>query len=256
VRRALIAGALLVLLGACGGDDGPVAPVAGRLEDLRSATMDVQLISTTSSGTAKLGFEVRGPFSFSEDHELPVFDLTTTEIVGGDTVERRVVSTGDRAYIVSGAGADELSADERAALRQPGGTSGGVSGLNLTDWIEDPTATTKDNVERITGKADVVVVVRDLISLSQGFGVDGRAVLPQIGESESDDLRAATRRATVELESDADDHDLHHLEVVLEFAADAPGGAKGPLASFAGITVTLRLDLDGNGEPVRVTAPA
>jgi hypothetical protein len=97
--------------------------------------------------------------------------------------------------------------------------------------------------------------VRDLISLSQGFGVDGRAVLPQVGESEGDDLRAATKRATVAIQSDADDHDLHHLEVVLEFGAEAAGGAKGPLASFSGLKVTLQLDLDGNGEPVRVTAP-
>jgi hypothetical protein len=217
--------------------------------------MDLHLVSATPSGSARLGFEVRGPFSFGDGHDLAVVDLTTTEIVGPDKVERRIVSTGDRAYVVSGAGAAELSADERASLRQPDNSAGGVSGLHLDDWVTHPKVAVDGDVERITGDADVAAVVRDLISLSQGFGVDGRAVFPQVGDGERDELRRATKRATVVLESDADDHDLRHLEVVLEFGGDAPGGAKGPLANVAGLVVTLRLDLEAHNEPVRVTAP-
>jgi hypothetical protein len=232
-----------------------VQPIASRLEKLQSGSMDLEMIAQTPDGKDQLGFQVSGPFSFAASSQLPVFDLTSTRLVGAQKIKSRVVSTGDAAFVVDGTTVTALSGDARASLQRRDGGSGAVRGLHLTSWMTKPKRTASGSTVHIAGAADVPVVVRDLLSLVQGFGSNGAVNLASLGDVEATALRNATKSATVSIDADADDHDLHHLDVRIEFASKAISDPKSPLARFAGITLTLRLDLRDNGAPVHVVAP-
>lgn len=232
---------LLVLVAACGGEDGnPLRAAADRLGELDATRLSMEL--EASSGEAEVGFAVDGELDLpdGEGGGLPVADLRTASRSGRDVLERRLLVTGDAGYVVVDGEATELEGAALESLRVPESGDGPVA-LHLEDWIVDAETTTSGDRTRVTGAANVEVVLRDLAAVAQGFAA---TELPELGTGAAGSVRSST----VVAELDGDD-DLRMLEAVIELAApDAP-------EQLGVVTIRFRLELAPLDAPLRVAAP-
>lgn len=267
--------ALILALGACGGEDDPTASqeaedegspleqTAARLRELRSGTMDLRLEASergASSGEV-VGFAVSGSFGVGEAGALPVADLTYTQLVGTEELTSRLLSTEDGAYVELDGVAYELPDEAAASLEMPSdGGDSPIGGLRLVDWFMKPTTVQAEvdgtRVDRVSGRADVAVVLADLFATSSGFSTEPLAIDGDLNKEEVAALERAVRSSSVELLSDADDHDLRSLDVDIEIGTEF--GIEDLDTAFerlAGLRIHFALSLTDHGAEIDVQAP-
>lgn len=260
-RLLLLTG--LVVAG-CGGGEGSgdgdaLADTAESLRQLQSGTLDLRLEVRATAGPEDevVGFAVAGPFSVGGGGRLPVARLAYTEQAGTTETSSVLVATGDAAFLEVDGVAYELGDDQVAALALPDSEDGALDALHLGDWLTSPQVQRDEldgvAVDRITGEADVPVVLGDLLAVSAGFGAPG---IVAVEDERAAALERAVRSSSVEVVSTHDGHQLRRLAVELQLGADLPEEVRAALEQFAGATVRFTLLLDDHGDEVTVEPPA
>src|SRR5437588_1177835 len=105
-RRLLVLAAFALIFSGCGGSAGParkeLRTTADRLGQIRSGDLTLLLLVSPASGTkGRIGFKLQGPFALRRG-ALPVADLRYTQYAGPRQATATFVSTGTKAYAVSG----------------------------------------------------------------------------------------------------------------------------------------------------------
>ncbi len=137
---------------------------------LKAATIDLRLAASAGSGeraSGPVGFRLEGPFAMSSDHDLAVFDLTYTRLLGSNSRTNEVRSTGDAAFVTSGGKVYRVPDDELAPLRVSEEAKGGFGDLGIAGWVTDAKVRSGERVDGertqvITGKVNVADLLSDL----------------------------------------------------------------------------------------------
>jgi hypothetical protein len=269
MRRALVVALVsTMLMAACGGDQTPgekaLSQTQSRLEDVHSGTLDMTFLASPATAPAGrgLGFSLRGPFAVaSEEGRLPVARLAYTRITGSRRRTTTFISTGRAAFVNLDGVAYRLDADQVADLRAGDAGGGGLEGLDLEDWIDEPrvaAAGTRDGValQRITGKVDAVKALNGVVGLAHEYGASNEdAPEPLEGEG-ADRVRAAVTSSHAELLVGRDDHLLRRFSLVIGLAPGAQPRLRAALGRFAGVRLSFAVGVSRPNAAVSVRAPA
>jgi len=206
------------------------------------------------------GFSVKGPFAVGEKKgSLPVADLRYTRITGTERRTTRFVSTGIRAFVEADGRVTELTPEQLADLRVTDeGSAGGLDGLSLRRWLDDPKLATGPDIhgvptEQITGKADAVAILNDVIGLTEQFGA-GDGSVERLEGAAADRVRRAVTGANAEVVTGKDDRLLRRADVSVDLAVADPR-VREALGDLAGARLTLVLEVTELNRPVEVTVP-
>lgn len=254
-----------VLLAGCGGGSAATSALEeteSNLDGIRSGTLSMVLLasSTTAPDGQGAGFEVEGPFAVGEEKgQLPVADLRYTRITGDERRTTRFVSTGTRAFVEVDGRLTELDESQVADLRVgEDGSGGGLDGLSLRRWLEDPQLVPGPAIdgvatEQVTGKADPVAILNDVIGLAEQFGTGAGSVMRLEGDA-AERVRQAVAAAQAEVVTGKEDRLLRRADVSVDLAVTDPR-VREALGELAGARLTLALEVTDLNRPVQVTVP-
>lgn len=248
-RNASALGFALLLV-ACGSGGSALDETAAKLNDIDSAALSLE-VTASSGDEAVVGFGLTGPFSFVSDGELPIGELELTERRGDEETQRTLISDGDAAFLVVDGQAYQLPDDLVAPLQLGDDGDSGLGGLDLAGWVDE--AETKKGTggtEVITGGADAVAALNDLLPLMAGSGAPTSAIEGEAAQR----LTRAVERSEIRIVTGADDRILRRLELSITFGARS-GEARRVLGELGAPQLEVVLELDRVNEEVRVDAP-
>ncbi|MCU1449160.1 MAG: hypothetical protein JWP02_1330 [Acidimicrobiales bacterium] len=248
-----------VAVAACGsGSSGPLAQTADNVGKVKSGVLDLRLTAAAGEQPTgeEAGFRLEGPFAEGAKGHLPVADMTYTQLQGRREQTVKVVTTGDRAYVVRNGRGYVLSAAQANQLKVSGGS--GID-LHLDRWFSNPKVTdagTTDGVavQRITGRLNTSAALDDLFRLSRSFGASD-VNAPQIKGDLAKRLDAAIQSASAEVVTGKADHFLRHLVVDVKLRSQAPARIRQALGRLSAVRFHFELGLSKPNRPVHVTAP-
>jgi hypothetical protein len=257
--------AALLLLAACGdGDSSPVGATESNLDEIKSGRLELTLLSSESGADDDegVGFSMRGRFAVAEEEgQLPVADLQYTRITGDRRRTTRFVSTGAEAFAVVDGDVEQLTGRQLEDLRAgEGGGEGGLDGLHLDDWFDEPTVKAGPQVdgvttEQITGPVDAVPAMNDLLTLSQDLGVP-QDEAPRLLEGDgANRFRRAVRSAEAELLTGKEDRLLRRLRLTIRLEPSATGDLREVLRDLTGVRLSFSLAVTDVNQPVQVRPP-
>lgn len=180
---ACVAAAATLALSGCAQDSPAQSALESteeNLPDIRSGVLSMQLLAAPA-GAAEgrgVGFELRGPFAVAEETgSLPAADLQYTRVTGAERRSTRFISTGKKAFVEVDGRTYELAEEQVEDLRAQGGEAsgkGGLEGLHLDEWIENPRlrggpALGGIRTDTVTGRLDPVPALDDLLELALDF---------------------------------------------------------------------------------------
>lgn len=265
MRRAAAVALASLLLAACGGPGGAAGALQeteSKLDDIRSGTLSLLLLasSTNAAEGQGAGFQVEGPFAVGEKKgSLPIADLRYTRITGETRRVTRFVSTGTRAFVEVDGRLTELNEAQLADLRvNEEGSSGGLEGLALRQWLDDAKVApgpTVDGVatDQITGEADAVAILNDVIGLTRQFGA-GDGSIDKLEGDAAERVRRAVSAAGAEVVTGRDDRLLRRADVTVDLSVDDPR-VREALGDLAGARLTMTLEVKDLNRPVDVAVP-
>jgi hypothetical protein len=258
----LLAAFLALALTACGGGSsgptGVLQETSDNLGDIRSG--DLTLRMHVEGGGKQAGFELQGRFALADEGELPVADLDYTQIAGDKEEKVRLISTGEKAFVAIGNDVYKLPEKQTASLRSAGGQVSGDSGLGSLDiggWLIQPKLSDGGEVagvetDRIQADLDVVRAANDILALIAGL--DGRQATQLEGRN-AEQLRAATKSATIDVHTGKDDRLLRRLVIEARLGADVPAKLRDQLGGLANARFTFELAIADPNEDVEVQEP-
>jgi len=233
-----------------------------KLGAVRSGSISLLLLASPADAAEGrgAGFQVEGPFAVGvRKGSLPVADLRYTRITGSQRKTTRFLSTGSRAFVEVDGKLTELKDAQLADLRvRDEGSAGGLEGLTLKSWLKDPrvgAGPALDGIatEEVTGTADAVAILNDLIGLSAQFGVASEGVKPLQGDA-ADRVRRAVAGSKAEVVAGKDDHLLRRARATVDLAVTDPK-VRQALGDLAGARLALNLEVTNLNQPVQVTEP-
>jgi len=139
-----------------------------------------------------------------------------------------------------------------------GGSGGGLEGLSLTRWLDDPRLGPGPGVEgtatdELTGKADAIAILNDIIGLSGQFGAALEGVRPLEGDS-ADRVRRAVGSASANIVTGRDDRLLRRATATVDLAVTDPK-VRTALGDLAGARLAMSLEVANLNKPVQVAEP-
>lgn len=265
LRAASVLAALSVAAAFAGCGEAPADPEPLRAQDAvraaerslderRAGDIDFGLTASTPS-TKPVGFEVDGPYAFDDDHPLAVVDLTHRHVLGDESIESRIVSTGTDAWAVVDGKTTRLSDVQRRPLQLQGSRASAVPAVDLDAWLRDGKVDVDGDATVVTGEVEAAAFVRDLQRLAAQAG--GRAAGGLDDELEAriaESVQSSEMR--VELQGDGDDLVFRSLRATVEFGRSVPAALREALGDYAGATMELTLDVEDVATPLEVDAPS
>ena len=239
---------------------GVLARTASTLGDIRSGTLDL-VLDLERGDEPIVGFELHGPFALgAEGNALPLADIEYEQRVGSEEATSRLISTGDRAFVVIDEVAYELPPGSVETLRASGGSPDGPLGeLRVDHWIAQPTLSDGGEVggaptQHVSGELDAARALTDLLATAQGLGA---SPLPSAGPTAptGDDLTRVVERATIDVWAGRDDGLLRRLTIEVGFAGDLPDDLRTALEGIAGASFVFDLTVTSPNSEVNVDAP-
>ena len=251
IARVLALVALLSGVAACGGGDPSTLEAAEQaMADLRAGALVLELTASSPDG-GPVGFRMEGPYSIAGEGELPVFDLTYTQLAGEAEVVTQVVSTGEAAFVVVDGEATEIEGETASALRM--GEGEGFTGLGIAGWVVDPTEDRRGDDTVVRGRVDAADLLGDLARIVSQVAGAGDAASPS-GE-DADRLRALVRSSEAEVV--VGDGDLPRtIDLSVDFGGEVPDELVDALGPYAAATLDLHLELEAIDADLEVDAPA
>jgi hypothetical protein len=239
------------------GASGPLQRLTASLAPLHRGVLDFEVVSSAGldSGGADVGYRLSGPFSDpGPGQRLPVLRLNVQPLGRGAGATTTIVSTGQRAWVESGASRQPLTGAQTAELAagvKPGGDLTGVGQLGVARWARAPGTVSQTSiggvpVEEVTAPVDPVAALNGLESLLYTTsGMKGRTI--PADSSAAAALRRATRTAEVVVAAGTTDHLLRLLRLTLTFAAPAGDQLRSALGPMAGLRFALDLQIGSPG---------
>jgi hypothetical protein len=257
---AALLAAFLALAG-CGGSSGPTTALqetSDNLGDIRSGDLTLRLL--VEGGGKQAGFELEGRFALADEGELPVADLDYTQIAGDKEETVTLISTGEKAFVAIGQDVYELPEKQTESLRSAGGQVSGDSGLGSLEiggWLIQPKLSDGGEVggaetDRIQSDLDVVRAANDILELVAGLN-GGKAT--QLEGQNAEQLRAATKSATIDVYTGKDDRLLRRLLIQARLGANVPATLRDRLGDLANARFTFELAIADPNEDVEVQEP-
>jgi hypothetical protein len=250
----------MLTLAACGGGGEPETDAVLRdatenIRSVRSGTMDMAFTMEDVGSRAKVGFEVEGTFALDPDHELPVADLSYTQIAGDRKETFGFMSNGTDAVAVVSGSAVELAPDQLASFAGMGDGStatGPLPGLRLGTWLDEPRLTERDDAYLIEGEPRAPEVLEGIVELLTAYGSSQAVnVVTRFSEADREALVRAVEESSVRIEVDATARVLRNLSVDLTLS-----DADGTVAGLADVRLTFDFALEDVGQPVSVALPS
>ena len=136
------------------------------------------------------------------------------------------------------------------------GSGGGLEGLSLGKWLDDPEVADGPTVEGAVterGKADPIAILNDLIALSGQFGAADDGPRPLEGDAATRVRRSATV-TTAEVVTGKEDRLLRRADVSVTLAVVDPK-VRDALGDLAGARLRMSLDVAEINRPVQVADP-
>lgn len=228
---------------------------ANKLDDVRSATLDLRMTASSPGADGPVGFAMRGPFALPAKSGLPVADLTVTELRGRKSYATSFVSTGQSAYVVR---AGRVTALPGNAGVDVGGSGGGLGALRIDRWLRNPAMSDGGTVggvrtDHVTAGLDVAAAFDDLGRLGERLGTSTLAALKPLDARSRDLLAKAARDSSIEVWTGHKDRLLRRL--VLKVTLTAADGIPASLKALVPVTLSFSMDLSNVNRPVHVDAP-
>jgi hypothetical protein len=259
----LVAGLAVLLalaVGACG-KPSALEQTQNNMAKLKAATMDLRLAASAGAGdsaSGPVGFRLKGPFAFSTEHDLAVFDLDYTQLLGSDARTTEVRSTGEAAFVTAGGKTYRVADHDLGSLRVSKSTKGGFADLGIAGWVKDAkvkSGATVDGArtEVITGNVNVGDLLSDLARTAGPLGGDDQ--LAALDEGAAERLQHLVRASTITVITGAEDRQLRSLRAVMDFGTTAPRELRNVLGKYADARIEVRLALTDRNKSLRVKAP-
>ena len=229
-----------------------LAQTSQNLGDVKSGDLGVNLLFTANGGE-RAGFDLEGPFQLRENEPAEAqFDYT--QIAGEKTATQTFVLKDGRAYVTTRGVAYELPASTANQVTATLGNSGGLSTIDLTNWVQDPELSDGGEVggtatDKISGRLNVATVLSGLVAIASQVG--GTTPLAPLSGANAEEVRNAVKDATIDVYTGKDDRLLRKLDVSIHFA---PAAEK--VKNLLGASVRFTMEISGPNEPVTVEAPA
>ncbi|MDQ1710842.1 MAG: hypothetical protein QOE45_292 [Frankiaceae bacterium] len=259
MRRAALPVAAFVLLTSCAQAGTPVQralhDTTGRLDRIKSATLDLRMAAESPGAKGPVGFAMKGPFALPSEPGLPVANLAVTELRGAKTYEATFVSTGRRAYVVRGGRTVALPAGTSFDL----GGGNGLGSLRIDGWLRSPRLSDGGQVggvatDRIDAGLDVAAAFDDLGRLGERLGTPALAGLRPLDAAAKAALGRAASDSSIRVWTGTRDRLLRRLVLTVTLA---PGGTlPEALRKMVPVTLSFSLGLSAVNEPVHVDPPA
>ena len=265
IRRATAVALIGVMLAGCSrpsAAEKALQETEGKLDQIRSGRLSLLLLASPVTGPEGegAGFQVEGPFAVGEKQgSLPVADLRYTRITGSQRRTTRFVSTGSRAFVEVDGRLTELNETQLADLRvREEDSSGGLDGLSLRSWLDDAKLAGGPSIDgvatdQVTGKADAVAILNDVIGLTEQFGA-GDGTVKRLEGDAADRVRRAVAAARAEVVTGRDDRLLRRADVSVDLAVTDPR-VREALGDLAGARLAMGLEVRELNRPVDVAVP-
>jgi hypothetical protein len=264
VRRpatALLVALVALAITGCGGSSSPTGVLqetSDNLGAIRSGDLTLRLL--VDGGGKQAGFELEGRFALPDEGELPVADLDYTQIAGDQQETVTLISTGEKAFVAIGKDVYELPEKQTASLRSAGGQVSGDSGLGSLEiggWLIQPKLSDGGEVggaetDRIQSDLDVVRAANSILALVAGL--NGSKATQLVGRN-AEQLRAATKSATIDVHTGKDDRLLRRLVIDARLGADVPAQLRDRLGDLANARLTFELAIADPNDDVEVKEP-
>ena len=250
----------VALFAGCGGGDvdanAVLSQTASNLPKIKSGKpLRVKLLVEPREGEP-FGFELDGAFRLCDHRPLPQLDVAYTQIANGREATVQLISTGEAGYVEVDGTAYELDdaaeADLSSACEELGGGGGGLSTLQVGDWVRDPEGERDGDVDRVTGELDVVAVVNDLVDIARAFGGSS---LARLDRDDAKQIQDATEESRFELETGHEDRLLRELVLQAKLGFEVRDELREALGDVVGGTITFELELDRPNTQVEISAP-
>ena len=257
-----VAGVLVLGLGACGDSESALEETESNMAKLKAATIDLRLASSAGSGsneTGPVGFRLAGPFTMSAEHDLAVFDLTYTKLLGATSQTTKVRSTGEAAFVTTGGKVYKVAEDDTGPLQVSDDSGGGFGDLGIAGWVRDPKVSAGSTVdgertEVIKGAVNAADLMSDLTRVAGQFGDDEE--LAALDDEAAERLQKLVRSSTIEVITGAEDRQLRSLHAVVDFGTRTPKELRKSLGAYADARIEVRLTLKDAPRNLRVETPA
>lgn len=260
---------LIILLGACllAGCADPasdaLSETADELGAIRSGELDLEVVLAGSEelGGGDVGFRLSGPFALGEPSELPVADLSYTQLAGQEEGGGQFISTGDQVFVELEGTTYELPKEQVEALRVPedAGSDDSISllgNLELAEWVQDAeVADGGEATERISGEVDIVKAVNDMLATASQFGASEFQGLSALEGEDAEQVRNAVSSATIEVVTGSEDRLLRDLQVKVTFSVPEDVELDESIKALLGSELSIGLSIANPNEPVEVDAP-
>jgi hypothetical protein len=258
---ALVAACALLLVG-CGKDNSALAQTERNLASVEAGTLDLRLAASAGvheDETGPVGFHLIGPFSFDSSHELAVFDLTFTRLLGGDEQVSRVRSTGESAFVTVEGKSYKVPQADLASLRVSDDGEGGLSGLGIAGWVRNAKVTPGDKLrgeltDVITGEVDAGDMLSDLARVAESVG--GATELAALNGDAAERLQKLVKSSSIQVITTAKSRQLRSLRAAVDFGTRAPAALRKSLGPYADARIEVSLALRSGSRNLRVSAPA
>jgi hypothetical protein len=214
--------------------------------------------------------KVTGPFKSNAERSLPSWNLELAIAGGGSTFERRILSTGDRAFVqVDGSwyevDPDDVERSNRNYRRQARENKGrrGIRALGVDplSWVVDAKNEGSEEVagaetDHISGQLDVGKMLADLNRLVQrtggSLGEDGQRV-PELTEQQLKDAEQIVRDPRFDVYVGQDDDRIHRFAADLD--VEVPEQERSALGGIQGGTVSAAFEFQNVGKVGDIDAP-
>ena len=209
-------------------------------------------LRASAEDTGPVGFEIEGPYSFEGENDLAVLDLTYRILLGEDSEEWRLVSTGQKAWLVVDEEATAITDDQAAPLRLgKGSKASAVPAIDIGSWIRNPTATEERGAVTIAGETRASSLVQDLqtIAAQVSGGEAVTALDPEAAEQIDDAVEKGEMTVVVR------DDELRSLQASIDFGGEVPKSVRDALGSYAGARLEIDLEVEDVETPLRVEEP-
>ena len=233
--------------------DGAAAAVhaAQRSLENRKAGKIAFALTAATEESEPVGFGIDGEYSFEDDHELAVLDLTYRQVLGEDSTETQVVSNGEDAWVVVDEEATELTAAQTEALRvEAEGSSSAVPELDLARWLKDGELDEDGSRSTISGEVRASALIADLQKIAGQVAGTSAAALDSEAASQIDDAVESS-----EMTIESRDGTFQSLNAAVEFGAEVPRGLRDALGAYAAARLELSMSVEDVGTPLRVREP-
>ncbi|MEA3055868.1 MAG: hypothetical protein QOD30_1300 [Actinomycetota bacterium] len=205
--------------------------------DLDRGRMSFQLSAATPSSDP-VGFSLSGPFAMQGDG-LPVFDLRYQRLLGPETDESEISSTGSAMFVKTGDQVVEVPPATASHLRL-GDDGGGFADLGLAGWVDGAHEATSGDRTTITGTVDVADLLGDVARvLAQ---TEGRTA-PRLDAKQAAALRRLVRSSAIEVVLEGDDPLPRSVRATVDFGGRVPSELRQALGRYAAASLELTMQL-------------